>query len=239
MFGMSSDSPSSALLTDEGARRIIQDVTEAQQRLAEAQRRADALRLVIGDARYQALLTPVAGSADGEEATTWPKLILDILARDESGMTYVDIREAIMQTSMAENLQRSPNSFFNTVKRLERTKKIERRGKRLFLTHASAPIQPRQERPKNGAPLFVMKVLKNTGRPMSAGQMIQAIKDHPDCPGHLISKVQPIYTAISRLYTDGEIKRTNDKRYYLPGDGVPEPESQSLPLTGGHVRLVS
>ena len=226
----SDDSFSEALVTSADFARVLTEHEELVRRLAETEKKLDAYRLLLGNAKFERL-RQAETAPDDRQRPTWPELLERLLKDSPDGLTYKQLKEMIGRSPLAEDLERSPNNFFNSIKRLERQHRVVRRGKLVFwpalLTQKLAAGGMIEEPPKDdelgaavrsGVPALVMRVLSKSPRPLTASEVVEAAESDPEGRGLLAYTNQGVYAALSRLARRKVLRRLDDKRYVVVND---------------------
>jgi hypothetical protein len=229
MFAMSSenDSSSEPLVTTADFARALEEHENLVRLLAESEKKLEAFRLLLGPAKFERLRR--AGAAGDERGLpTWPEMVESLLKDSPDGLTYKQLRQRIAQTPLAESLQKSPNNFFNTIKRLESHHRVIRRGKIVFwpahLTRklAAGDVIEEPEDAKDGrggvrsgVPALVVRILSKSSRPLTASEVVLAAEADPEGARLLAESTQGVYAALSRLAKKKQLRRSEDKRYSL------------------------
>lgn len=213
------------LLTPDDVRRIAAERQEAIERVAELDKKLEAIRLLLGEERMTSLLGQLAPTKSGgakpkgRPGPSIRSIIEDALAEAPKGMTYDELREAILKTELADQLKSNPNGFYNAIARLKHGDAAVMLGNRLIMPEAlerlSSEERAELEEEEGGstAMALILNTVKSFGRPMQPATCIEMVNDvQPDI------RAGRIYAGLSRFVQRGQLARTSDGRYYVPGE---------------------
>jgi len=193
---------------------VVKLISERDQLLARAKvldGQIATLREMIGEERFRAAvgreaekLSPVRRRPNKLRGA-----LLAALEGHKHGLTYDELRPLL-----AKELEGyAPNTLFNTVGAMVHRKEIGKRGKRLFSTAAYEALSEEEldaleaQDALSGTRESVVRALRDSGRPLSAGQILAQLQEtNPDQgPG--------LYATLSRMVSDGQLRRDHEGRY--------------------------
>lgn len=142
-------------------RRLDEEISRLTASRAEVKKMLDAASLFVGRVTEPTIIedesaTPKDNSSDEDEVTsasdelvldgiglaehlkesTWAGTVLDIVKPAEMGLTYAEVREAVLASSLAPKLRRSDKGYHNAIGRLARSGILMREHGRLFTPEA-------------------------------------------------------------------------------------------------------
>jgi len=171
--------------------------------------------------------------AKGRRERTWMTEIMAVLANEERGASYDDLKAGIELGPFAERLKQSDKGLYGGVGKLEATGELVKYKGRLF---ASAAFQAFQTRLAAGeiedisevekarpSPMAneILKYLTENGRPASSREIVDHLKGVEAFAAVVNKNSSSAYNVINRLLNRGEIGK-QDGLYHAPGMAQPE-----------------
>lgn len=155
--------------------------------------------------------------SDLTPSDNFPTAVLLLVERSEDGLTYEDIREAILQSPLGDKIRKSDKGFYHALARgKQKGTLVEHNGYiftpenlRKFQKKVVAGIkEDRAMPPALGSPLMdalMEEIAKNPG--IVAKEAISALQGQKDRNGHnLVKNEGSAFNAIARLKQRGEVE---------------------------------
>jgi hypothetical protein len=215
--------------------RLDAEIADRQTQRNKITTRIEAVAELVDDKTREAIFEAAGVEAAPADENSFVATIRRLIDEEREGVNLKDLREAIAATPLRERLERSPNTFYNGVKRLEARNEVVKRGKLLFTpqnlrliiaTHgedwegfdADGEIAPND---------VVLKFAEKCGGSALPQQFIAELSRFPTIAEKIKRNPQYAYNVLSRLVRKDKLVREG-KRYALPRKEN-EPPSGSSP----------
>ena len=192
--------------------KLIRIVEMAEALSSEAHLLTSATAIDSSDSKF--LHVALSGLDSGD---AFPKAVMAVVERAEDGASYVEIREALLQSPLAKRLQKSDKGFYHALRRLKISGELVDRGGfvftpqnlRIFLKKVEAGLKDDRaidrSRSTTMMDLIMEIVAKNPG--VAAKDVIQDIrKQSAELDAKLSSNDGSAYNAIARFKKRGELE---------------------------------
>lgn len=149
-------------------------------------------------------------------ASSWREYILTQLTGINGGKTIREMIEATAGTPLAQKHALSPNSFYASLAKLEKSQKVIRKGKVAYLPDVLAQIEAgeiQEDPPRDheieagGMAVPVARLLANYPDGLKAGEILKALRSDPDAKDRVERNPQIVYGTLGRMAQAKTVER--------------------------------